>query len=177
MIHGTVYKIINSVDDEVYVGSTTKTKEERMYKHRTSSNRQKHYKLYKHFSLIGLDKFEIIVIEDDLFENKQELYKLEGFYINLLGTLNSNIAGRTMKEYYMDHIEDFKQYYLNNREDILRYQNQYKIDKREEITKKNKQYYEENKVKIICECGRTILKRNLSRHLKSKVHQDWFNRK
>ena len=44
----------------------------------------------------------------------------------------------------------------------------------------NKLWYEKNRKKVLaqiaepieCECGRTVVKGNISKHIKSKIHQD-----
>ena len=47
---GKIYKILDSIDDEIYVGSTTETLGARMAKHRASRKSRSHCQLYKHMN-------------------------------------------------------------------------------------------------------------------------------
>ena len=52
-MNGKIYKIFNSTDDEIYVGSTVQRLCERMAKHRASIKNKPHYRLYEHMVLKG----------------------------------------------------------------------------------------------------------------------------
>ena len=93
--HGKIYCIRNSVDDHIYVVSTTQLLSERMAMHRNQMKFKPHYKLYLNMVDVGLDKFYIELVENCSCENKEELRTREGFFIREMGTLNSCIAGRT----------------------------------------------------------------------------------
>ncbi len=84
----------------------------------------------------------------ELYENypcncKEELLKREGEIIRLIGTLNTKIAGRNTKEYYVDNtdkIKDYKkQYSVNNTDKIKEYKKQYYIENADKIKEKTKQ--------------------------------------
>lgn len=72
---GKIYKIINSVNDKVYIGSTTrKYLSSRMSNHRADAKRCANFgKLYRAMNKIGSDKFSIELIEDYSCESKAEL--------------------------------------------------------------------------------------------------------
>ena len=69
-------------------------------------------------------------------------------------------------------------YYEKNKEKLKEYQKQYVLDNHDKTKARHKKYkaehYEllklEKAVKIVCSCGRLILKRGLNRHLKSNIH-------
>ena len=112
--NGKIYRILNTIDDDCYVGSTCQPLSKRMAKHRESmhSNVKKDRKLYAKMHELGVDNFYIELIEDCPSENKEHLRKKEGEYIRQLGTLNHLVAGRTKletkKNYRDTHIEQIK---------------------------------------------------------------------
>lgn len=91
---GKIYKIVNSVNDKIYVGSTCSKLCKRMVAHRSCANskRDKDTKFYKSMNEIGVENFKIILIKDypcdnyaqllaeeyktmkELIENGEELY-------------------------------------------------------------------------------------------------------
>ena len=88
--NGTIYKIINSITDDVYVGSTTQPLSKRIALHR---NNIKGYKkdraLYSKMNELGVDNFYIELIEECPCDNKEQLRAKEGHFIRQLGTLNA----------------------------------------------------------------------------------------
>jgi len=72
---GKIYKIVNTVDDMVYIGSTTRALCQRMCAHRGMAqyeNRKK-TKLYQHMNNIGIEKFKILLVRSFVFESKHHL--------------------------------------------------------------------------------------------------------
>ena len=57
--NGKIYKILNNIDGEIYVGSTIEALGQRMSKHRYTMKKQPHYKLYKHMHELDVDNFYI----------------------------------------------------------------------------------------------------------------------
>ena len=102
------------------------------------------------------DDWFIELYEEFPCENKEQLCKKEGEVIRLIGTLNSQIAGRTDKEYY----EDNKDKLLKQMKD---YSKTYRKNNKDDIAIKSKE-------KITCECGCISTKNNLSKHKKTKIH-------
>ena len=131
---GKIYKILNSIDDEIYVGSTIKTLSQRMASHRGDLKRNRNYKIYKHMNELGAGSFYIELIENYYCNDVYELRAREGQCIREFGTLNSLIAGRTDKDYYKDnqeHIkETSKQYFEDNKHDKIK---QYRQDNQDRI--------------------------------------------
>ena len=99
------------------------------------------------------------------------------------------------KDYYdenKEHIRDrHKQYYEANKEDLTIKKKLYRESHKEELSIKKREYYEANKEdikekqkarreankeqidkKIECDCGCVILKRHLSRHMKTAKHTE-----
>ena len=63
---GKIYKIYNAVNDEIYIGSTTRKLSERMAEHRKPCNikRQEHLPIYKAFMEFSVENFFIELIEN-----------------------------------------------------------------------------------------------------------------
>ena len=116
--NGKIYKILNAIDDELYVGSTVEPLCKRMAKHRHNVNQSPHFKLYKHMINHGIDNFYIELIENYACSSKEELQAKEGSWIRQVGTLNSRIEGRTQKERRQEHPEYMIQYRSENVERI-----------------------------------------------------------
>ena len=104
---GKIYKIYNTINDGIYIGSTTQKLCERMSQHRSRHrNECPDTSVYKAFSEHGTDIFFIEPIEKLSCNDKDQLRKKEGEYIRALETsLNKNIAGRTKQEYDDEHKE------------------------------------------------------------------------
>ena len=101
---GKIYKVVNKLNSEIYVGSTTLDLEKRMIKHKCDAKQRPHLsKFYTYMSELGIDDFDIELIEKCPCENKEELRKREGEIIQEMATLNQRIAGRTTAEYQKEY--------------------------------------------------------------------------
>ena len=107
-----IYKILNNVSDDVYIGSTCQTLSMRMAGHRRSitGKGKKHYKLYSKMLDLGEENFYIELIKETPCENAEQLRAIEGEYIRQYGTLNTRIEGRTKKQYVQDTKEKKSEY-------------------------------------------------------------------
>ena len=119
--NGKIYTIRCRNDNTfIYVGSTTMTLSKRMTEHRYAS-KTSNGKLYQSVNGNWGDWY-IELYEECPCENKEQLCRREGEIIREIGTLNSEIAGRTAKEWRGDNIEKVKlakkEYYENNAEKI-----------------------------------------------------------
>ena len=166
--NGKIYQILNNVNDDVYVGSTTQPLCKRLYKHKSNSKVLVECKapLYELMREIGKYIFYIELIESYPCNNIEELRAREGYYIRERGSLNKLIAGRTHQEWNEE-----------NKEHIKSYKKQYHKDNQESINVKLKKYYKDNKEsinqkqneKIQCSiCGCYSGKANISTHQKTK---------
>jgi group I intron endonuclease len=75
-----IYKIVNDIDDEIYIGSTCQRLSMRMVGHRVQANKQYKIKLYEHMNELGIDHFKIVLIKAYKCENIEQLQKKEEFY-------------------------------------------------------------------------------------------------
>jgi predicted GIY-YIG superfamily endonuclease len=111
MQNGKVYKIVSSISENIYIGSTFQLLCQRLSRHKAC------YKRYlEHKSAVYLTSFElikndpnvsIILIEEYNCNDKKELHSRERFWIeqNKNIIVNKNIPTRTKQEYYIDNYE------------------------------------------------------------------------
>jgi len=147
--NGKIYVVRNTVNDKVYVGSTTQGLSQRMGEHRTSTPYRCAVLLVKAMKEHGFEKFYIELLEKYPCENSEELKAREGYHIRRLETIdtnkgyNSSIAGRTHKMYLEDNKEKIQQqqkingakYYQNNKEKKDNVNKKYYTEHKEDITK------------------------------------------
>jgi len=133
---GYIYSIRSYQTDLIYIGSTFSPLHKRIYQHRKSYNQFHRCPSQKY-----LTSFEILKYEDNYIElietyenvNKTELLKHEGQQIRNSHCVNKFIAGRTQKQYDLEHKDAKKLYKDRNKEKIKEYHKDYQ-----------KQYYEQN---------------------------------
>jgi hypothetical protein len=142
---------------DIYIGSTT-NKHRRKQEHKSRCNNPNakgyNYYIYQFIRNNGnFDNWDMIIIEEYSCESKNQLEMRERYWIeNLQSTLNKIIPTRTKREYYED-----------NREEILKCEKEYYENNKEEINEKKNE-------KIECECGCKISRTNISTHKKSNKH-------
>lgn len=163
-----------------------------------------HCKLYKCIRDNGnWNNWSIVAIEEFPCENAIQARIRERYWLETLkATLNKNIPSRTGKERccvrYKENkeysLQKQKEYYEKNRESVLEYLKQWRLkniektkklniewrkENKEYKSKSDKEYYEKNKSKlnekIVCKCGCQVNYQGLSRHLKTKKHQDYLS--
>jgi len=187
---GRVYKITSKKTGLVYIGSTKKKLNVRMNKHYTSRRRWLAGKntYCSSYQILEYDDAKIELIEELEYDDEDELRKREGHYQQTMECVNERVAGRTMEEWNKENKEKmndwFKKYREEHKEEISAYQKKYVEEHKEEIDAYQKKYYEEHKeaintqkkTKYNCECGGNYVNVNKSRHMKTKIHQDYINR-
>ena len=169
-----VYKLINTIDNTFYIGSTCASLAHRFYSHKEDAKREerKNNKLYGHLNKIGFENIKIILINEFYLDNKEQLLREENNYIEMYkndpNCLNSRLSYRT---------DEFIKEYIKNKKakHYIKYKN--------EISEKQKKYRENNKEKIkerkcklyTCICGsENSLFDHKSRHEMSKKHQNFI---
>ena len=139
--NGKIYKIINAVNDKIYIGSTTQPLFKRFYHHKHSSKTNSKIYLYKAIEEIGIEKFKIVLIEEYPCENKEQLIAREQYHIDLYNSTKNGYNNRYAQR------SDSK-YRLDNKIIINEKIKEYKNKNKEKIKQQSKEYYELNKEKI-----------------------------
>jgi hypothetical protein len=188
----SIYKIEHKTNPElVYVGSTSHfNQRKKQHKRRCNSSELKVYEMIREHG--GWDQFDMVElkqIECTQLESRQEEERVR---IELNARLNM-IRAVADPEYVK---EQRKQYYEQNREQILEYKKEYREQNLVHISERDKQYHEENREqrledmkqyreqnreriaeqmnqKFTCECGGKYTYANKSIHFKTKKHIAW----
>jgi len=78
MTKGFVYKLINSVDKMVYIGSTGRSITERFYNHKSNAKKVTcTSRLYQHMRKIGVKYFDVVLVAEVQGKKKDALEKAE----------------------------------------------------------------------------------------------------
>ena len=171
-----IYKIINDVNNDEYYGSSTYPYlTDRMRCHRNCckdiSGRRDSI-LYKSMREIGIEHFNIILVEKFPCNTKKDLNIREQYYLDLFKqALNEFNAISKDDDYYKQRK---REKYLENRDEVLKINKEYYEKNKVELLKKQKEYHEKNRDKILekitCSCGCILAKKSLKRHLERITH-------
>ena len=180
-----VYKIYNTVDSDIYIGSTCCSLAVRMAKHRAATKcpRQSLYRLYKKMNELGVENFHIVLIDEiPECQSKEQLHKKEREKIEeLKPALNYAIPTRTFQEWVNDNREYVREFDRNyrreNRDHRNETQKQWRDNNPEKVKTYKKTDYDKHREEILarrkqpCQCpicGKTMRKDCLSRHIKNQ---------
>jgi hypothetical protein len=170
---GKIYKILNNINEDVYVGSTCEKLSLRMAHHRYVCKYNKHpnMMLMKTMNELGLDNFYIELIEDYPCSNKEQLQAKEGEWIRKISTLNRRVAGRKQSQYYQDNKEKVKTYVEQNIDKVREYKRKWYLNNPEKV----QEYRLQCLRYITCDCGSKIKLCCKSMHSRTKKHQNYLN--
>lgn len=174
--NGKIYKIVCNITGNIYIGSTIRTLNERLSKHKNA------YKIYKKgkinysvtsFEIIKNDDFYIELIENYSCNSRYELELRERYHIEHNICVNKQIPTKTIEEWRRDNKEKTKKYhkqrYNKHKEKLDEINKKYRLEHKAELGEKAK-------VKILCEiCNCNITKSNIARHKKSQLHINNLN--
>ena len=97
---GKIYKMVNTVDDRIYIGSTCLPLAKRFYDHKKAARHTITQLVYAALNIIGWENVRIVLIESYVCSNKQELIAREQHYMDLLKpALNKNAANGQLCEH------------------------------------------------------------------------------
>lgn len=152
--HAKVYRI--DIEGETYVGSTKlQYLSMRKQSHKRGLKFDKHMKIYKFMRERDIDfsNINLELIVNFPCNTIEELRREEAKYIrDLKASLNRDIAGRSMAEYYEQNkhiiLAYHKDYYHNNKSYIQDRQKEYYDSNKVTIVEKRKQYYAAKKAEI-----------------------------
>ena len=78
-IIGKIYKIVNSINDKIYIGQTINSLQKRWTAHKSDSKKED-YCLYRAMRKHGIENFNVALLIDNV-SSKSELNYLESYYI------------------------------------------------------------------------------------------------
>jgi len=141
MYSGSIYKIYDNTNGNVYYGSTS----ERLLGKRLAHHRAdckswcdgKRKTGCKSFDIIKNGDYDISLVEKVYYEEKVELHRRERWYIENNECVNKNIPTRTDKEYGKKYREEHK-------EERIEYNKKYKEEHKDDAAEYNKKYYDEH---------------------------------
>ena len=164
-----IYKLINSVDDKIYVGCTSKSLEERWAYHRLDAIRYPGYKLYTHVNKLGADKFKMVLLEAIECLNLITAREVEQHHIDVLeAKLNTRKAYTGMsrksyiRNYQLEHPEQRK-------ESVRKYDRTHRKQRRDAA--RLRRLTPAYKERTVCECGKEVYRVNLVVHRRSAKHR------
>jgi hypothetical protein len=204
--NGKIYKIINSVNDKIYVGSTCNELTKRLMNHKSYSKKNPNIKLYENCNLVGWGNVKIELVEDFSCNDRVSLVEREQYYIEQLKPeLNKNYAKGLDKEKEKKSkskyakSEKFKlclrkyrnteKGKLSNKRACQKYSKTEKGKKaflkaqnKENYISYKKNYmkeYNERKLKekVECECGKKVCVLSKKSHENSKKHIEQMKQK
>jgi len=123
-----IYKLVDNTNGDIYIGITTQTLKQRLWKHKSS------YSTCVSREIINNGDYKIELIEET--DDKTR----ERYWIENTNCINKIIPGRTEKEYYENNRDKFKEYRENNREKANEYFKEYREKNREKILEYQKEY-------------------------------------
>jgi hypothetical protein len=147
--NGKIYRLINTIDNEEYIGSTCHRLSKRLSVHKCHAKTKGDIKVYKYLNEIGWDNVRIILVQEFPCESKMELERQEAHWIReLKPSLNCVIPRRTNKERYEDNkevlLERKKEYYAMNIDKVREKQGKYRAENTEKLREYHAKYYVEN---------------------------------
>lgn len=170
---GQIYKLVNDVDDEIYVGSTCNKLWSRISSHKTAAKTKVNQPVYKHLNSIGWASVKIILVESYACGSKIELLQRERYWIELLKPQLNKVLPISTRQ------EQSQKYYCNNKEKIAIRDKLYVQNNKEKVKQREAKYYQLNKdriltqmkTKVTCDlCNCELRKADMPRHNKSAKH-------
>jgi len=146
--YGKIYKL-KCKGGHYYIGSTIRTLSDRLYSHKQCAKKDIS-KVYTHLRSIGTDNVTIALVESYPCSSAKQLRKREDEYIQDAlhdpFCLNDHRAYMTADE----TAQQQKEYYKENRSDLLAYQQAYKAEHYKEILTKKAEYRKQHREEL-CE--------------------------
>ena len=187
MENAKVYKITNTLNDKIYVGSSNNQYLcSRMNSHRQMCkdlSGRRNTKLYNFMREIGIENFQIELVEKFQCETKQQLREREQHHIDILKPELNMFRAIENPNYINPNKEKnnkrSNEYYHTNKEIVLKLQKEYNEKNKDAISIRRKKYREENKEEIkikklaqfTCGCGSFYTSCHKARHERSVKHK------
>ena len=174
---GKIYRLSNG--DKHYYGSTTKDLKTRLSQHLYSFHDEREITSGVLFDSVEY-KISIDLMEEIEYENKDDLLRLERWWIENNECVNKQIPireeGEAYKEWYKKPESKIirsvsnQRFRENNREKLRLQQKELRDKQKKDNTSTYEKIKQKRKEIIICECGCKTTKGTLKRHRKTKKH-------
>jgi hypothetical protein len=87
-----IYKLVNTENDEIYIGSTCAPLRKRKCGHKANAKRFPNRRVYQHLNAVGWDNVRIVLLQSISCINKDELIAAEQHWIDLLRPSLNKVA-------------------------------------------------------------------------------------
>ena len=142
--NGKIYKLVNDINDNFYVGSTVNSLAKRKYWHRTKGSMMPGVKAI--YDEIGWDQLKIVLVENFPCDSNDELRQRERFwYDELKPDLNRQRPWVGVEEAKQETKQRNEQYQQDNVDKIKQQQKEYREANVDKIKQYQKQYQQDNK--------------------------------
>lgn len=161
--NGKIYRLVNSVDGEFYVGSTCTSLAKRFHNHKNGAKHKPSQRVYQHLNEVNWANVSIVLVEEFSCDNKMELLRRERYWIEeLKPTLNQQLPTRDWKERYNAKKEDTEfieqrkiynqEYHEKNKNEIIKRHTERRMENIDTIREKDRiskaKYRAENTDKV-----------------------------
>jgi hypothetical protein len=147
--NGKIYTLRSPHTDKYYIGSTTTILAKRLYCHKSQFNQyikgNQNYHYMTSYELFILGEVTIELLEEYSCENKMQLEKREG---QLQREHKNNLVNKVIAG-VCDHSAFMKEYYIKNKEEIKKKQDEYRKTNKELVNKQNRERYAIKKEKSL----------------------------
>ncbi len=178
--NGKIYKVVDNINGNIYIGSTCLTLEKRLINHKAKFNQflrsKKNCSWCQAYRILMNNDFKIYTIENYPCNSKRELEKREDFYIITNECINLNRSYLLKKEIIeknkiaaeksrKKNLLEKNQSYLNHKKAGKNWRNNNKLNKNEKYYKELKSNQERGKKIVSCpKCNKSIRYDSFHRH-------------
>ena len=164
-----VYKLITTVVDTFYIGSTCLSLSKRLNGHKKNAKKEinKDSWVYEYLNKIGFENVKIILINEFVLENREQLRREENNYIEMYK--NDSNCLNMVRAYASDEVK---------KEQMIKSSEKFRKEHRAEILKRKIEYYIKHKYdeyskvdQCICGSSYTHSHSHRMRHERTKKHQ------
>ena len=162
------YKIVNSEDDKVYIGSTRTGLRKRWFCHKSFCKKNKQAAVYTHMRKIGIEKFDIIEVKRQQVDDRQQQLKIERQVQDEFDNkLNMNRSYRS----YEESLEIQREWTRNNKDKKTEMNRLYRLNNKDKIRAYKQKNIDNERYR--CEvCGINYSESaKLNRHLGNRKHK------
>lgn len=148
--NGKIYRLVNNVDEEFYVGSTCGRLAKRKSDHKTKARKDTARRVYEHLNKVGWGNVDIVLVEEYACENKNQLERRERHWIETLKpSLNRAVPTRTNKEWKTENADKVREsgakYRAENADKELERHTKYRAENAEKVRESRAKYWEANR--------------------------------